>query len=276
MTEEIAMRREGERLAPIDPVSAEKLAAVPTNVDLLVTVKTPRNVKHFQKAWVLAQKVSEACDWLTDREVAMAWLLIKARHVRYVHDLNNNQAVIIPKSIAWASLDQSAFTRLYNRILYVVTSEIIPGLDEGDLRREIEAMVGIDHTETPPRRKRHSSQQATGAQPAAANTESAAPQATTKGGNHTARGESDTVTSNASQPVLDPAQAGLPKTGVEYLAYATAWLQEAREQRLSPDYIMRRWTQELALRLKCKATEAQRDKVFELYTEVLDDLRVSP
>lgn len=138
------MRREGSHLVPADAVAAEMLAEVPANTGVMVTVKVPRNLKQFQKVWVLADIVSKSCDWLHDREDAMAWLKIKARHVRMIHDPVRNVTAIVPKSIAFASLDQAGFARVLNRMIYVTTTEIIPGLEESSLRAELEAIVGID------------------------------------------------------------------------------------------------------------------------------------
>lgn len=136
------MRREGNRLAPVDPLSDEELQNIPIGKDLLVTVKSPRNVRQFRLAWALAKKVSDACDFLPDSETAMDWLKIKARHVKMLQDPRTQQVAIIPKSIAFASLSQDAFKRVFDRMVYVVCSDIIPGLKESDLRREIEKMVG--------------------------------------------------------------------------------------------------------------------------------------
>lgn len=136
------MRREGNRLAPVDPISEEDLATVPLGKDVLVTVKSPRNLRQFRLAWALAKKVSDACEFLPDSETAMDWLKIKARHVKIIQDPRTQQVAIIPKSIAFASLSQDAFKRVFDRMVYVVCAEIVPGLDEGKLRAEISAMVG--------------------------------------------------------------------------------------------------------------------------------------
>ena len=144
MTTEIAMRREGNHLVPVDEVAAEEVRLIPTTQDVLVTVKTPRNVRQFKLAWALAQKVSEAVDFLHDREDAMDWLKIKARHVRMLQNPRTKQVLIIPKSIAFASLGQDAFARVFNRMVWITCNEIIPGLEEGSLRAELEAMVGIE------------------------------------------------------------------------------------------------------------------------------------
>ena len=143
MTVEIAMRREGNRLAPVDPLSEEEFQKLPLNKDLLVTAKSPRNLRQFRLAWALAHKVAEACDFLHDSEDAMDWLKIKSRHVKYIQDPRTKLVSIIPKSIAFASLSQDGFKRVLDRMVYVTITEIIPGLKESDLRAEIEKMVGI-------------------------------------------------------------------------------------------------------------------------------------
>lgn len=141
------MCREGNRLVPVDPVSAEMLAEVPLGKQVMVTIKVPRNLRHFRLAWVLADIVSKSCDWLHDREAAMDWLKIKARHVRMIHDPLRNTTAIIPKSIAFASLDQLGFKRVFDRMISVVVTEIIPDMDEKSLRAELENIVGIEREE---------------------------------------------------------------------------------------------------------------------------------
>jgi hypothetical protein len=153
--DEIAMRREGNHLVPVDPMSSEMLAQIPTNVDLLVTAHQPRNVKQWGLAWALATKVAEAADWLHDKDDAMEWMLIKARHVRMIHDTRNNEMQIRADSIRWASVKQEQFTRIFNRMIYVVITEILPGIEESALRSEIENMVGIT-TPAPKRRAKRS------------------------------------------------------------------------------------------------------------------------
>ena len=142
MTAEIAMRRQGNRLAPVDPISEDDLSKVPADRDVMVTIKTPRNLRQFRLAWALAQKVSEGTDFLADRDVAMSWLKIKARHVDMIQDPKTGQVAIVPKSIAFASVTQDQFKRIFDRMVFITITEIIPGLDEGSLRKEIEDMVG--------------------------------------------------------------------------------------------------------------------------------------
>lgn len=151
MSIEIPMRRDGNHLVPADQVAAEMMVEVPTNTGVMVTVKVPRNLRQFRLAWALADLVSKSVDFLPDRETAMDWLKIKSRHVRMIHDPVRGTTVIVPKSIAFQSLDQTGFRRVLDRMIYVTITDIIPGLDEGALRAELEAIVGID--DKPTRRK---------------------------------------------------------------------------------------------------------------------------
>ena len=144
MSIEIPMRRDGDRLVPADQVSADILREVPANTGVMVTVKVPRNLRQFRLAWALADLVSKSVDFLPDRETAMDWLKIKARHVRMIHDPRTGKTAIIPKSIAFQSLDQEGFRRVLDRMIYVTITDIIPGLEETALRAELEAIVGID------------------------------------------------------------------------------------------------------------------------------------
>jgi hypothetical protein len=129
-------------LFPVNEISDDELRELSQDKDLLVTIKTPRNPKQFALAWALAQKVSEACDWLHDKDDAMDWLKIKSRHVKMIQDPKTQKVVIVPKSIAFASLSQDVFKRVLDRMIWVTVNDIVPGLDESALRHEIEAIVG--------------------------------------------------------------------------------------------------------------------------------------
>jgi len=134
------MRKDKGGLYPANEMSAEELAKVSKD-QVLVTIRTPRNPKQFALAWALAQKVHEACGWLHDKDDAMDYLKVRARHVKYITE-PRGRVTIVPKSISWASLSQDAFKRVLDRMIWVTVNEILPGVDEGALRNEIESMVG--------------------------------------------------------------------------------------------------------------------------------------
>jgi hypothetical protein len=122
-------------------VSEDDFRELPFGHDLLVTARTARNPAQLARAWVLAQKIADACDWLGDKETAMEWLKLKARHAKMLVDPGTGEIALVPKSIAFASLDQQAFSRLFDRFIYVTCNEIIPGVEQKALRKAIEEMV---------------------------------------------------------------------------------------------------------------------------------------
>ena len=72
----------------------------------------------------------------------MDWLKLKSHHAKMLVDPSTGEIALVPKSIAFASLDQQAFNRLFDRFIYVTCSEIIPGLDNKLLRKSVEEMIG--------------------------------------------------------------------------------------------------------------------------------------
>ena len=128
-------------LFPTDPMSADDFAALPSDRDVFVTTRSARNPRQHRFAWALATKLADACDFLHDKRDAMNLLCIKARHVSIVHDPKAKRTHFVPKSIAESEVDGVEFDRLLKRFVWIVVSDILPGLKESDLTREIEEMI---------------------------------------------------------------------------------------------------------------------------------------
>lgn len=133
--------RRGGALVPADDHAREILHGVKEGQSVMVSVRKVRSARQHRLAWGLAQKLSEAVDWLHDREDAMDYLKIKARHVRYLIEPRTGEVTMVPKSIAYASCPQDTFNRLFNRMVWIICTEIVPGMNAADLRREVLAMV---------------------------------------------------------------------------------------------------------------------------------------
>lgn len=142
---EIAMVKQGGRLVPCDQFSADELMlAAKEGQGVMVRVRTPRNIRQHRLAWTLAALVADA-EGLPDKEDAMDLIKRKARFVHSYVVRRTGEIIIRPKSIAFASCSQQDFGRLFNRMIWVVCHDIIPGLPEGDLRWEIEDIVDGKH-----------------------------------------------------------------------------------------------------------------------------------
>jgi len=157
MTKRPAMHA-GEMGLFIDsPIFEDDFANVRTKVGLQVKVTQPHNLKQFRLAWVLAGTIAKSgVLGDTDKEEAMAYLLKKAKHVKYVYNKHREgeELEVVVKSIRWAQLEQDAFNRIFNRMIYIVVSEILPDMPESELRAEVEKMAGVATPEPEPPKTR--------------------------------------------------------------------------------------------------------------------------
>ncbi len=142
--------REGEVGLFVDsPVWEGELANIKTGAEVKVEATTPRSLRQIKYAWALATKIAEACDWLESKEDAMDFLLIEARHVKRIWDPLRQRAYVRPKPTNFGAMDGTAYTRLLNRMKHIALTVVVPGLEESDLRTEIEAMIGADFDPEP-------------------------------------------------------------------------------------------------------------------------------
>lgn len=139
MSTEIVMRKVKGKLEPVSQMAAEDLARVPADKDLLVTIKAPKNLKQLRFIWALAGKIADARDDILDKDIGMDVLCELSRHVKVVVNPITGHAIMMRKSLS--GMDSATMSRLIDRMVYVTCAEIIPGLDEGTLRDELEAMV---------------------------------------------------------------------------------------------------------------------------------------
>jgi hypothetical protein len=132
-----------------------EFASIKNGVGLEVKATQPRSLPQMRHAWALATKIANSgvLGEASQRET-MDYLLLKARHVRYVTTQFKGGTETIPvvKSIRFAAMDQTEFQRLYNRMIHIVATEILPEMPEGELRAEVERMAGVATPEPQPKR----------------------------------------------------------------------------------------------------------------------------
>jgi hypothetical protein len=128
------------------PLFEEEMATIRQGAEVSVTATQSRSLKQMRLAWGLCRKIADsgALGEADTREV-MQFILLKAKHVRYVTNVHRDGTEITPivKSIRFASMDQTAFTRLFERMLWIVATDILPDVPMGTIRAEIEKMAGV-------------------------------------------------------------------------------------------------------------------------------------
>lgn len=100
-------------------------------------ITVPRNLKQIRFLWALATKLTDG-GLYEDKDECMDDLKIRARFARF--GVEDGRTIIVPRSLSRQRSD--VLSRLINRIVYIVCSDLLPHIKEQDLRREIEEMVG--------------------------------------------------------------------------------------------------------------------------------------
>lgn len=141
MTDErpIIFRRELFGLSATDDASEAALKSVKLGDTVEVKLKRPRNLQMHRLFWKLMQTVYENQDhYQSADEVCTAFKFA----VGHVDSIKTKRGIIqVPKSIAFAKMDQIAFRAFFDAAIKFCVEEVIPGMNSADLEREVMELV---------------------------------------------------------------------------------------------------------------------------------------
>ena len=282
-------------------VFEEEFASIKQGVDVSVEAKQSRNLKQMRLAWGLCRKIADsgALGDADTREV-MNYLLKKAKHVKYIANQHRDgvEVEVIVKSIRFAAMEQTAFDRLFNRMLYIVTSEIIPEMPVGELRDLVEKLAGVETPEPAPPKRRGRPRRAeqldhdpeTGEVIEIPATEPVAtavhqgqphPPASSPPGDAGTNSVPDAAAPAASvEEPASPSPAAIGKEAAPvsskpinvptWHAYCFAWLKEADDDdEINDVAVMTRWTAETKLRNSCGVVAEDRQQLFSFMNAIV-------
>lgn len=174
-------------------VFEEEWSSLPRDKEIKAVCTAPAILRHLKWFWCLCGKVVEnsPAEFL-DKQDAADRILVQSRHCKMIHDPLRNTSEIKPKSIS--GLSEDTWMRLRRRVMHVVLTQYLPGVEESALTAEIEKMVGIDAAR--PQDKK----------------------STPKGGEH------GKPSGDARDPTLPTADRAGPQTEAEYITACRAWL----------------------------------------------------
>ena len=125
---ELVMQRDGGCLRPYGDPAWDAFDGVRTNKPVIVTVHQARNPDHHNKLWGIAAKVADFDPEFTDAEDAVDWVKeqIPNMHTKKARGLPSGtiEVRIVLRSISFASMDQIAFNRFYDRALWLWSERI--------------------------------------------------------------------------------------------------------------------------------------------------------
>lgn len=131
----------GNTLVPADPAALELVQSIKPGGSLWLRGNRARNPRRHRLFWALVQIIKENTDARQSPDAIADYLKIRGGHVE-VFKRPGGEVVEVPKSISFSRCSESEFKSFIDRLMDVIRTEIIPGLDEGDLRRELEAIAG--------------------------------------------------------------------------------------------------------------------------------------
>ena len=142
----LTMRRKGLKLEPVTPYEEDILAGVPEGKDLTVEIKRQRSVRQNNFFRALLRKVVENTDDYQTPEQLLLWIKVRLGLVDEVK-FHDGGVFFIARSTSFNAMGQDDFTKLFDQVLHLICSEVIPGLDSDALLYEVEMMMGYKFSE---------------------------------------------------------------------------------------------------------------------------------
>lgn len=148
-------RYQGEvGLFPDSAMATEDVAFLPMDVALCVKAWTHKRIEQLRYLWGVVHKAQDNSNFWLDRYEAMDDLAVQVGYCRTLTDRHTGKSECKRKSLTRISDEQLRL--LTDRIVDVICTEILPGIDREDLRREVEGWVN-DPTELAARHRALSS-----------------------------------------------------------------------------------------------------------------------
>lgn len=142
MAHEILLIRTAKGLQAYDAMSDEIITSLPFGKPMRAKVTLARNVKHNRKMFALLKLIFDQQSRYPTLDHLLTGIKLATGH--YDEWKQDGATVRVPKSISFDAMDQTAFSSFYDRVIDLVCTQIIPGLQQDDLAREIEEIIGSD------------------------------------------------------------------------------------------------------------------------------------
>jgi len=134
---ELFMRK---TLGGLEPADGGELPRIKLGAVVRVEIKQPRNARHHRLFFALMNKVFENQETYETLDDLVNVIKIATGHCKTYHK-RNGEPIHVPRSIAFHKMDQTQFSEFYAKVVRLVCERIIPGLDDVDLKAEIERIV---------------------------------------------------------------------------------------------------------------------------------------
>ena len=126
-------------LQPIDEVGEAAMRKLHLNDVVNVEIKRSRNLAFHRKFFAMLQIILQNQDHYKSMDDLLDVCKLRTGHCRTVQTRQGE--VRLPKSISFATMDDTEFADFYDRACAWVVTEVIPGLERQALDEEVAARL---------------------------------------------------------------------------------------------------------------------------------------
>jgi hypothetical protein len=137
------LKRTLNGFTPDDAASVELARKYKVGDVYAADVRKERSGKMHRRYWKLLSVVLENSDQFQDIETLHDYLKLRTGHCTPIANKVTGEVFLIPKSISFSAMDQTAFEDFFRRVTTVICEDVIPGLDADDLVHEVEKLLGL-------------------------------------------------------------------------------------------------------------------------------------
>ena len=123
---------------PADEQSEDWLRKIANGECIMVEARKPRNIQHHRKLFALLKLVCDNVDEKITPELLLGLIKLRTGYSELIRTRKGE--VLIPKSIAFESLDQHGFDEFYNAAVHFIIQDILP-VSRDELEKELLEMV---------------------------------------------------------------------------------------------------------------------------------------
>ena len=133
---EILVRREGPKLGAADQISADIITGMKEKEIVTASIRRPRNPRHHALLFALLQLVFEHQQTYATIEQLLGALKLSIGLFDTELTLDG-LPYVVARSISFASMDQTSFAIVYDKMLDVILTKIIPNTNRRDLELRV-------------------------------------------------------------------------------------------------------------------------------------------
>lgn len=142
MAEIFLRKRPDGLLEPDTDTSEQYIKSWKVNDVHRAEVRKPRNYEFHKKFFALVKVVYENQDRYDTMKDVLTEIKLRTGHY-HEHVTLNGVIIYVPKSIAFANMDEFQFQQFYDKAIGIILKHFFPRVSEADLRGWVDEIIGF-------------------------------------------------------------------------------------------------------------------------------------